>query len=72
MSWVCEFQKIVNGESFGRADGFRSRADAASYALEKLTALGETEKNSRNAVEVAGYSWADTRAHGYGVRIFEE
>jgi hypothetical protein len=69
--FVCEFQKISNGEYFGRSE-HASRQDAERHATTELIRLGEAAEEVRSAVSVAGWGCADVSADGYGVRIFQE
>lgn len=68
--FICEFQKISNGEYFGRTEQ-PSRHAAEQHALSVLTGLGEDREDVLAAVAAAGYGCADTSSDGYGVRIFE-
>ncbi len=69
--FICEFQKISNGEYFGRS-AHPSRQAAEQHAITELRKLGEEEQDILSAVAAAGYGCADTSHTGYGVRILED
>lgn len=71
MSFVCEFQEIRNGRYFGHSE-HPTREAAARHAVKTLIELGESRGDAEAAVAVAGWTCADTRHDGYGVRIYEE
>lgn len=68
--FISEFQDIRSGRLFGRT-AHPDRSTAERYATEKLIAMGESPEDVARTMELAGWTCADTRAHGYGVRIFE-
>lgn len=68
---ACEFQNISTGESFGYAE-LPDRCAAEGYALTALVKLGENADDVRLAAAMAGPTWEDIRADGYGIRIFEK
>lgn len=65
-----EFYDISAGNYFGRRV-LGSRGEAEEVARVKLTELGEPMAGIERAIRYAGYTVADTRAGGYGVRICE-
>lgn len=69
--FMCEFQKISNGQYFGHSV-HTTREAAEEHALNELLRLGVEESLARATVEAAGYGCADTGYNGYGVRIFEQ
>ncbi|WP_396907987.1 hypothetical protein [Mycolicibacterium sp.] len=68
---ACEFQNISTGESFGYAE-LPDRHAAEGYALTVLVKLGENPDDVRQAATMAGPTWEDIRADGYGIRIYEK
>lgn len=70
--FCSEFQEIRTGKYFGLKEDHSSREVAEQYAVDALVELGEPEHNARAAASSAGWTCADTRAIGYGVRIFEK
>lgn len=65
-----EFYDISAGTYFGRVV-MPNRDEAEEAARIKLTQLGEPVAGIERAIRYAGYTAADTRAGGYGVRICE-
>lgn len=68
---VVEFCKVSDGKSFGHSE-HADRDSAERHATKELLRLGESRSDVAAAVSAAGYSFADTRANGYGVRIFDK
>ncbi|EIU04340.1 hypothetical protein MA5S0422_3943 [Mycobacteroides abscessus 5S-0422] len=65
-----EFYDPRTDSNFGRMVA-PTRKEAERLAREELLRLGEAKENVDNAVRNAGYTVADTRHGGYGVRIAE-
>lgn len=68
--WVVEFERLTqDAKSFGESL-HPSRVSAEAFAVDLLTELGESAENARKTADLAGFTAADTRAGGYGVRIY--
>ncbi len=66
--YVVEFQKVSSGSYFG-ASLQPSRGAAEQFAIEILTALGESPDDAAGAASAAGWGAADSSTE-YAVRIF--
>lgn len=69
--FICEFQRLRDGQFFGRST-HPSREAAEAYATSELVRLGESPEDVALTVPLASWTCADTSAFGYGVRIFDE
>ena len=67
--YVAELQDTRTGEWFGESL-HPNRLAAETFALDILTRLGETPENVKSAAREAGWTCADTRGGGYGIRIY--
>lgn len=68
---VVEFCKVSDAKSFGYSE-HADRPAAERHATQELLRLGENASDVAAAVSAAGFSFADTRSNGYGVRIFDK
>lgn len=67
--YVVEFQHLPTRESFGESL-HSTRIAAEGFAVDMLVRLGESKRNAVNAAQLAGWTSEQTRAKGYGVRIY--
>lgn len=67
--YVVEFQNIPSGDFFGESM-HPTRVAAEKFAVDMLVRLGESTESAAAAAQVAGWTCANTRGGGYGVRIY--
>ncbi|MFT3899615.1 MAG: GntR family transcriptional regulator [Gordonia sp. (in: high G+C Gram-positive bacteria)] len=66
---IVEFQDITTGDFFGESL-HPNRIAAERFAVSILTRLGEPKEFVEQTVSYAGWTCADTRGTGYGIRIY--